>query len=310
MVEIVAEFTTNHLGNLNLLLRMVDAAAAAGADTIKMQKKDVDTFYAPEKLARPFESPYGKTYGDYRRVFEFGADDFARMDERCRERDVAWFATAQDSGSFGILRRWRAAHQWSMAYPRYKVASSNARNIAFLQHIATELPPRYEIVLSVGGSALSEIETAMDILQPMSRVWLLHCVAEYPTKPERARLGNIPELKRRFGDDRIRIGYSGHEEGIAATLAAVDLGAEMIERHFCLSRHSFAHHIECSLEPEEFGAMVQLIRGPAAARHQYAATLPCPSRATDFGMTESERAFLVEQAYGNKFMGDRSTCGK
>src|SRR5205085_10181951 len=91
-------------------------------------------------------------------------------------------------------------------------------------------------------------------------VYLLHCVAEYPCPPESLRLGNIREMQKRFGGERVTIGYSGHEEGIAPTLAAIDLGAGMVERHFCLSRHSFVHHIECSLEPEEFKEMIRIVR--------------------------------------------------
>src|SRR5688572_29339755 len=99
MVEFVAEFTTNHMGNLNALLRMVDHAAEAGADFIKMQKKDVETFYPKDKLDAPFKSPYGRTYRDYRTMLEFGEDDFDRFDVRCRDRAIPWFCTVQDQQS-------------------------------------------------------------------------------------------------------------------------------------------------------------------------------------------------------------------
>lgn len=304
MCEIVAEFTTNHLGNLNLLLRMVDAAAKAGADGIKMQKKSVDTFYTKEKLEWPFDSPYGKTYGDYRRMFELEDQrDWLRFAQRCCERSVPWFVTVQDLPSLHWFNE-RAPGECRPV--RIKVASSNARNVQFLQEVLMRVPPQYELVISVAGSTLPEIEAALDILYPFSRVWLLHCVAEYPTPPERARLGNIPELKKRFGDDRIRIGYSGHEEGFAATMAAVDLGAEMVERHFCISRHSFAHHIECSLEPDEFAEMVRLIRGEQSGRLDAVANLPSEAFKTDFGMSLQERPFLVEQTYGGQFLGTES----
>jgi N-acetylneuraminate synthase len=286
---------------------MVDAAAEAGADSIKMQKKCVDNFYSKEKLERPFDSPYGKTYGEYRNMFEFLPIDFERMDAQCGYSKVPWFLTVQDWESLHIIHD-IYGHRFSHRLNRYKVASSNARNVEFLHQVAEIVPPEYEIVLSVAGSTLPEIETSLDILQPFSRIWLLHCVAEYPTPPERARLGNIPELKKRFGDERIRIGYSGHEEGAIATYAAVNLGAEMVERHFCLSRHSFAHHIECSLEPDEFARMVGNVRCA-----EYGTRIGGPPDVmfqTDFGMSEQERPFLTEQTYGGQFLGTESKCGQ
>ena len=88
MTLFVAEFTTNHMGNLNVLLRMAEEAKRSGADYIKMQKKDVEHFYSREKLASEFVSPYGKTYYDYRRIFEFSGEDFQRFDSKCRELGI------------------------------------------------------------------------------------------------------------------------------------------------------------------------------------------------------------------------------
>jgi sialic acid synthase SpsE len=101
----------------------------------------------------------------------------------------------------------------------------------------------------------------------------------------------------------VRIGYSGHEEGVPPSLAAVALGAEVVERHFCLSRHSFVHHIECSLEPDEFKQLVDSARRPdalAAAK----ALLPAAALTRHFGMTAKERTFLVEQTYGQRYLLD------
>src|SRR5262249_3888302 len=136
--------------------------------------------------------------------------------------------------------------------------------------------------------------------------WLLHCVAQYPCPPASLRLGNIVEMKRWFGTERVRIGYSGHEEGVPPSLAAIAMGAEVVERHFCLSRHSFVHHIECSLEPDEFKSMVEAARRPealAAARTR----MPAAALAHHFGMSDVEKTFLVEQTYGKRFLHDGST---
>lgn len=290
--EFVAEFTTNHMGNLNLLLRMVDEAAGAGASVIKMQKKDVERFYSKEKLDTRYESPYGKTYRDYRTIFEFDEATFRVFDARCRERGIDWFATAHDLESLAFLERFQRRS--------VKIASVNARNEDFLRRVAERVPGHIRVVISVGGSKLREVETTLGFF-PRHEIRMLHCVAEYPCPLERLRLGNIPVLQKEFGDERIRIGYSGHEIGIEPSLAAIALGAVMVERHFCMSRRSFVHHIECSLEPEEFRRLVSLGRR-GANLDRYVDSLPRAALASDFGMSDVERKFLLCNEYGTDFL--------
>ena len=295
----VAEFTTNHLGNLNLLLAMVDAAAAAGCDFVKMQKKDVASFYTADKLDAPFRSPYGHTYREYREIFEFAHEDFLRLDARCRARGVPWFATAQDVASLEFLLEYDL--------PMLKVASCNARNFPFLKEVARLVPSSTPVVVSLAGSTLEEIDTVVGLFADR-HLYLLHCVAEYPSRPERLRLGNLVELARRFASPDVTIGYSGHEVGVAASAAAMDLGAEMVERHFCLTRHSFAHHIECSLQPDEFARVVDAGRHPERRAPLYAELDP-RAFATEFGMSDVEQDFLVAQSYGRAHLGSRSDFG-
>lgn len=297
MTKFVAEFTTNHMGNLAVLLRMVERAAWAGCDLIKMQKKDVETFYSRDKLDAPYQSPYGQTYRDYRSIFEFDREDFERFDRKCKEQGVGWFCTVQDVPSLHFMLEFELSH--------FKVASSNARNRPLLTECARTIPTDRTIVISLAGSTPKQVEEALAFF-PDHRIWLLHCVAQYPCPPEALRLGNIVELRRWFASDRVQIGYSGHEEGVPPSLAAVAQGAEVVERHFCLSRHSFVHHIECSLEPDEFKTMVESARRPealAAAR----ARLPAAAFASHFGMSDTEKTFLVEQTYGKRYLHDGSS---
>lgn len=296
-MEFVAEFTTNHMGNLNILLRMVEAAAWAGADIIKMQKKDVETFYSQEKLNSAYESPYGKTYRDYRSIFEFDHDDYQRFDARCKAEKIAWFSTIQDEPSYDFMA--------SYDLPIYKVASINARNQDFLRATAERIPADKRIVISVAGSDLRQIEQAIELF-PHHQINILHCVAQYPCPSDQLRLGNIPVLKRQFGDDRVKIGYSGHEMGIEPSLAAIALGAEMVERHFALSRHSFVHHIECSLEPGEFQKMVAISKSVGDLT-PYIEKLPREALSSSFGMSTTEKDFLVDHQYGRKYLHEKST---
>ncbi|MEM8949573.1 MAG: N-acetylneuraminate synthase family protein [Pseudomonadota bacterium] len=295
-MEFVAEFTTNHMGNLNVLLRMVEAAKWAGADIIKMQKKDVETFYSEEKLSSSYESPYGKTYSDYRTIFEFDHEDYQRFDSKCEAENIPWFSTIQDAKSYDFMAPYDL--------PIYKVASINARNAAFLKATAERIPREKRIVISVAGSDLRQVQQAVEMF-PHHQINILHCVAQYPCPPDQLRLGNIPVLKREFGDERIKIGYSGHETGIEPSLAAIALGAEMIERHFALSRHSFVHHIECSLEPDEFQRMVAIARS-VKDLSSYIEKLPREALASSFGMSASEKDFLVDHQYGRKYLHDKA----
>ncbi len=292
----IAEFTTNHMGNLNVLLRMVEQAARAGCSFIKMQKKEVESFYSAEKLDTPFKSPYGKTYRDYRTLFEFNDDDFERFDRHCKRHGVSWYASVQDIPSLYFLLKYDL--------PLYKVASCNARNTPFLQELADNIPHDKTIVVSVAGCDQRQIEDTLNIYH-RHNVWLQHCVAQYPCPPTALRLGNIRMLIDRFASDKVTIGYSGHEEGIAASFAAIDQGARIIERHFCLSRYSFVHHIECSLEPDEFKQLVDTVHSDQPLAPLYA-MLPSAAFDVQFEMTDSERSFLVDQTYGKKYIGNSS----
>ncbi len=295
-VTFVAEFTTNHMGNLNILLRMVEQAARSGCDLIKMQKKDVHAFYSHEKLASPYRSPYGNTYEDYRTIFEFNDEDFQRFDRKCKECGVRWFSTVQDVQSLEFMLKFDL--------PAYKVASCNSRNLEFLQEVARNVPVSREIVISVAGSTLPQIEQSIALF-PRHRLNVLHCVAEYPCRDSHLRLGNIPVLIENFASERVRIGYSGHEVGIVPSLAAADLGARMIERHFCLSRCSFVHHIECSLVPGEFAQLTATVRNEEL-KPLYEPLLPPCALRPEFGMSVEEVPFLVQQTYGTQYLHEQA----
>lgn len=295
MAEFICEFTTNHMGNLNVLLEMVRLASATGADYIKMQKKNIETFYSQAKLNSPYKSPYGNSYRDYRKIFEFGKRDFDLFNEECEKYDINWFATAQDKSSLNFLLDYNL--------PMYKLASLNAKNIDILSYCKKEIPTDKTIVVSVAGLNLNEIEDLITFF-PKHKMIINHCVAEYPCKYNNLRLGNIKILKEKFGSERISIGYSGHEEGIQPSLAAIKIGAEFVERHFCLSRHSFVHHIECSLDFSEFKEMVDLSKNQLGTEilNQFDDEVFKSS----FGMSDMEKSFLVDLTYGKDFLNEES----
>jgi len=294
--KFVAEFTTNHIGNLNLLLRMVESAAWAGADFIKMQKKDVSSYYSKEKLELSYDSPYGKTYYDYRSIFEFGLDDFVRFDRACRENEIKWYSTIQDLPSLYFIMAFNPTI--------LKIASSGCRDWKFLSRIHSAVPMDTTVVVSVAGSKIEDILKVVEIFDGRELI-IQHCVAEYPCRVDHLRLGNIPKLIELFQDNtHVTVGYSGHEVGIIPSAHAIRLGAKMVERHFCESRHSFVHHIECSLEPAEFRMLTNDYKS------YWNKELPDEAFAMDFGMSCIEEKFLVHQTYDNTFLMERSEWEK
>lgn len=274
-------------------MEMVKKASETGADYIKMQKKDVDNFYTQEKLESSYVSPYGKTYGDYRRIFEFDKREFDHFDLECKKHNIKWFATAQDLPSLKFLLDYNL--------DMYKLASCNANKKELLTEFSLLIPSDKTVVVSVAGRKIEEIDFVLDIFGN-HKVILNHCVAEYPCSNENLRLGNISAMKEMWQSDRVSIGYSGHEQGILPSIAASMLGAEFIERHFCLSRKSFVHHIECSLEPDEFKEMVDTIRNSTFDPDEVKAALCKPAWDSVFGMTDMEKSFLLHNRYGEDYL--------
>lgn len=295
-MEFTAEFTTNHLGNYNLLINMLHKAKDAGATYVKMQKKDVESFYTKEKLNSPYKSPYGSTYGEYRKIFEFDKNQFDMFDKECRKIGMPWFTTVQDEISIDFMKDYNI--------DLFKVASVNSHNQKFLEKLRDTISVEKKLIISVAGKTLKQIEETVNFFRDYN-LYILHCVAEYPCKDSNLRLGNIPILIKNFKTDKIKIGYSGHEEGIIPSLAAIKLGAQLVERHFAISRDSFVHHIECSLTTDEFKDLVEKSKNNDL--DQYIKNLNKESYKSHFGMTEMEESFLLNSQYGKDFIKDKYT---
>lgn len=294
MTRFIAEFTTNHMGNLNLLFRMVRKAKESGADLIKMQSKDVENFYDKKKLDASFMSPYGKTYREYRTLFEFDIEDMFRFDDECYKNDIRWYTTIQEINS--LKKFLQVEYIFNSLEPMLKISSSGARDDKLIEEFVKKVPKTFTIVVSVAGLLLSEIREIIRSFQDYNMI-IQHCVAEYPTVENNLRLGNLPVLLEEFESDKVKIGYSSHYAGIADVTSLNLNRLETIEKHFCISRNSFVHHIECSLEPDEFKRMVEL---------KGSRTLSPDAYETSFGMSNIEVEFLEKQTYGNTFLGEKS----
>jgi N-acetylneuraminate synthase len=243
---VVAEIGINHNGSVDLAKKLIDAAVASGCDAVKFQKRDIDTVYTPEELARPRGNPFGPTNGDLKRGLEFGRKGYDEINEYCKAMGIVWFASPWDKLSVDFLERYDP--------PCYKIASACLTDIEFLKYVRSKGRP---IILSTGMSSMQQIRRAVEILGQKDLV-LLHCVATYPTVDEELNLKVIQTLEREFVD--IPIGHSSHGYGTTLSVCAVAMGACVVERHITIDRTMWGSDQSASLEPVGLASMVKNIR--------------------------------------------------
>ncbi len=253
-VIIIAEAGVNHCGSLERALRMVDAAAAAGVDYVKFQTFKAEKLVsasAPKASYQEANDPdSGATQLEMLRRLELTASDFATLAARCREIGVGFLSTPFDLESIRELRR------LDMDY--WKIPSGEITNLPYLRAIGATRRP---VILSTGMSDLDEVEAALKALElagtPRSMVSLLHCNTQYPTPMRDVNLRAMEAL-RTLG--AASVGYSDHTLGTEVPIAAVALGARIIEKHFTLDKSLPGPDHRASLEPDELQLMVNQIR--------------------------------------------------
>jgi N-acetylneuraminate synthase (EC 2.5.1.56) len=248
---IVAEIGINHNGSLDIAKKLIDAAFLSGCDAVKFQKRTIEVVYTPEELAKPRENPFGPTNGDLKRGVEFSYDQYAAIDKYCREKDIAWFASCWDEGAVDFIEQFNP--------PCYKIASACLTDDNLLKYYRKFGKP---IILATGMADLPLIEHAVEVLGKEDLI-ILHCTSTYPSKVEELNLKGIITLKEKFPE--IPIGYSGHEVGLSTSLAAVSLGACVIERHITLDRAMWGSDQAASVEIQGFMRLVRDIRTVEAA---------------------------------------------
>ncbi|MEO7036078.1 MAG: N-acetylneuraminate synthase family protein [Polyangiaceae bacterium] len=247
---IVGEIGINHNGDLGIARRLIDLATFAGADAIKFQKRTVAVVYTAEELAKPRENPFGPTNGHLKRGLEFGQDEYQNVDRYCKEKDIAWFASCWDEASVDFMEQFNP--------PAYKIASASLTDDNLLKHHrATKRP----MIVSVGMSTIAQVDHAVEVLGTQDLI-LLHTTSAYPAKIADLNLKMIPVMRERYG---VPVGYSGHEVGLATSLAAVALGAAMVERHITLDRAMWGSDQAASVEPQGLMKLVRDTRSIEAA---------------------------------------------
>ena len=250
---IIAEAGVNHNGSFDLAVKLIQEAKRAGADYVKFQT------FVPELIVSTFapKAEYQKETTDKNesqlnmlRSLMLPPEDFKRLKEICDETGIGFMSTPFDFKSIEVLT------PLNMDY--IKIPSGEITNLPYLRRIAKMNAP---VIMSTGMSNLDEIADAMQILEKegvsKENIILLHCNTQYPTPFEDVNLNAMHTIAQRFG---VTVGYSDHTRGIEVPIAAVAMGAKVIEKHFTLSRSMEGPDHRASLEPDELKAMVDAIR--------------------------------------------------
>ena len=251
-VEVVAELTTNHFGDRKILTDLIVHAAFSGADSVKLQARDVDTFYTKEQLDKPYFSPFGKTFRDYRKQLELSDDDILYAVKLAKDYSIDIFFSALDVKSYLKLREF--------GINKIKLPSTISEKKDYLQLVAKN--PTDEIIISTGMTNQSYIDFVLEQFKDVNKLYLLHCISSYPTFYRDVNLGVVQRFVK-LSEKYLNIipGYSSHDIGSMASIMAVAMGARMVEKHIKLGVTSWAHFDETAMDVfSEFPSYVESIR--------------------------------------------------
>ena len=244
---IIAEIGINHNGSIKTALKLIEEAAKAGCNAVKFQKRTPEICTPRDQWEIMRDTPWGRmSYINYRHKVEFAEKEYALIDEFCKEKHIIWFASCWDEPSVDFMEKFNPL--------LYKAASASLTDISLLKKKKATGKP---LILSTGMSTMNEIFHAVDEIGT-DNIMIAHSTSAYPCPLEQLNLKMIPELQKLF--PKVPIGYSGHETGLATTVAAVVLGANFIERHFTIDRAMWGSDQAASVEPIGMAKLVKDIR--------------------------------------------------
>ena len=244
---IIAEIGINHNGDINICKQLIDIAKNAGCDAVKFQKRTLEEVYSKEQLLSSRESPWGKTTYDQKNGLEFKLKEYQQIDKYCKKKKIYWFGSAWDLKSQKFLNKFNLKFN--------KIASAMIIDKKFLNFVASQ---KKHTFISTGMSTMKNISDAVKIFRKKKCSFeLMHCVSTYPMDDETANLNVINTLKKKF---KCNVGYSGHESGLAISLAASAFGLSSLERHITINRTMYGSDQSASIEPNGLKNLVGSVR--------------------------------------------------
>jgi N-acetylneuraminate synthase len=246
-VYIIAEIGINHNGSLEVAKKLIDEAVQAGCDAVKFQKRTPELCTPRDQWHLERDTPWGRmTYINYRKMIEMGYEEYAAIDAYCRERGIDWFVSCWDEESVDFMEQFNPGV--------YKFASASLTDHALIKKVRNTDKP---YILSTGMSTMDEILAAVGKFGT-DQLMIAHSTSAYPCPPQELNLRMIETLGDLFPETPV--GYSGHETGLATTVAAVAMGACFVERHFTLDRAMWGSDHAASVEPQGMQKLVRDIR--------------------------------------------------
>ena len=246
-IKIIAEIGINHNGDVEIAKKLIGSATESGCDAVKFQKRDIDLVYSKEMLDSSRESPWGTTQREQKEGLEFNVEDYQEIQKFCTEKQIDWFASAWDVKSQKFLRQFDCRFN--------KVASAMLTHFKLLEIIAEE---KKHTFISTGMHTLEEIGKVVDLFRSRDCPFeLMHTCSTYPLEVKNANLRVISLLRERFNCD---VGYSGHETGLAVSVAAAALGITSLERHITLDRSMYGSDQSASVEISGLRRLVTYVR--------------------------------------------------
>ncbi|MEE9588859.1 MAG: N-acetylneuraminate synthase family protein [Hyphomicrobiaceae bacterium] len=252
---VIAEIGNNHQGEIEKCKQLFVAAKEAGANAVKLQKRDNRALFTRAMYDQPYtsENAFAPTYGAHREYLEFGRDEYVELIAFAKQIGITFFATTFDISSADFLNE--------LEMPAFKIASGDLKSIPLLRHVAAFGKP---IILSTGGGTLEDIRRACDAIMPINnQLAILQCTASYPCEPEHLNLRVIETLRREFPG--VVVGLSAHENGISMPLLSFALGGRIVEKHLTLNRAWKGTDHAFSLAPDGLRRLVRDLRRSTVA---------------------------------------------
>jgi N-acetylneuraminate synthase len=246
-VYIIAEIGINHNGSLDIAKKLIDEAVAAGCDAVKFQKRTPELCTPRDQWHLERDTPWGRmSYINYRHMIELGIDEYEAIDMYCKEKGIDWFVSCWDEVAVEFMEQFNPGV--------YKFASASLTDHDLIARVKNTGRP---YILSTGMSTMDEIRDAIERFGT-DNLMVAHSTSAYPCSPQELNLRMIHTLMEMYPDTPV--GYSGHETGLATTLAAVAMGARFVERHFTLDRAMWGSDHAASVEPQGMQKLVRDIR--------------------------------------------------